>query len=224
MFYQVEQAICEVGLDLSDQDLRISCLSGGQKMRVRLAKILMEEPTVLLFDEPTNHVDDAGKNFLASFMKNFSGSVFFVTHDRKFLAQVTNMIIEVTPEQRVEAYTGSYSEYLIAQKERFDRQMVTYEKQQKEIAEIEMWLRENEFHPKFRFSDRVMSQKKILDKLLASAMPRPIRDPEISYNITFPKSEGTVLTVKNLSMSFENKQLFQNVSFVLHGTERIFVG
>jgi len=149
----------------------------------------MEEPTVLLFDEPTNHVDDMGKKFLASFMKSFGGSIFFVTHDRKFIAEVTNMIIEITPEMRVDAYSGSYEEYLIARKDRFDRQMSIYEKQQKEIGEIEMWLRENEFHPKFRFSDRVMSQKKTLEKLRDASIPRPIRDPEISYNIVFPKSE-----------------------------------
>ncbi len=110
-----------------------------------------------------------------------------MTHDRKLIASSVNCILEITQDHTIETYTGSYREFLSAREASFDRRMSIYRHEQAEIVELEFWLREHEFHPKFRFSDRVMRQKQTLEKRLKSAIPMPIEDPKISYRIELPQ-------------------------------------
>ncbi len=139
---QIKQTLNGLGFDAGEYARSLRLLSGGQKTRALLARLLLEAPDLLILDEPTNHLDIAAVEWLEIFLSEWAGSALIVSHDRYFLDEATNKIWEMTPA-RIEEYTGNYSAYLRQRAERRDRQLFEYEAQQAQIAKEEDYIRRN---------------------------------------------------------------------------------
>ena len=127
----------------SDFDRKAKEMSGGWIMRARLARLLVMEPDLLLLDEPTNHLDLMALLWLQSYLKNYSGAVLLISHDREFMDEIITQVHEIS-EKKLIAYTGNYTDYLRQREERYDQQLAAYNNQQKEIKALQ------EFADRFR--------------------------------------------------------------------------
>ncbi len=139
---RIKQTLTGLGFEAGDFDRPLAQLSGGQKTRALLARLLLESPDLLILDEPTNHLDISAVEWLEKFMGEWPGSVVIVSHDRYFLDEVVNKVWEMTPA-RIEEYHGNYSAYLLQRAERRERQALEYEAQQTFIAKEEDYIRRN---------------------------------------------------------------------------------
>ncbi|MCB9809597.1 ABC-F family ATP-binding cassette domain-containing protein [Candidatus Peribacteria bacterium] len=196
--YLIDIALETVGLGQELLLQSTSSLSGGQQMRIKLAEILLQEPTILLLDEPSNHLDDAGKQWLEGFIEGFNGSVVLISHDRNLLQQVVTSVWELHPHTRqLELTTGSYAHWRAERARKRADKEARYAQLERQIREIDRWLRAHEFHPKYQFSDRVMSQKKKLADLEALALPlTPVPDPVLRLPTTPPRTEKRRLLLR----------------------------
>ena len=131
-----------MGVGSSPQDPVLSTLSGGEKTRLALAKLLLEEPNLLILDEPTNHLDFETLMWLEDYLKGYKGAIIIVSHDRYFLNKVCTRICEIE-QGRLTSYRGDYSSYLVQKKMNSERQLKEYEAQQKEIAKLEDYVAKN---------------------------------------------------------------------------------
>ena len=138
---KINQILQGLGLINGEENRPWQQLSGGQKIRAYLAKILVSDPELLVLDEPTNHLDINSIEWLESYLKDFSGAVLMVSHDRYFLDQCVNTIWELS--YAFEVYRGNYSAYLTQREERYQRQLAEYERQQEFIAKEEEYIRRN---------------------------------------------------------------------------------
>ena len=136
---EIERTLVGLGFERTDFDRPTSEFSGGWRMRIELAKILLRHPDVLLLDEPTNHLDIESIQWLEQFLVQSAKAVVLVSHDRAFINNVTNRTLEITCG-RVEDYKVRYDEYLVLRKERREQQLRAYENQQKEIADIKAFI------------------------------------------------------------------------------------
>lgn len=221
------QAECEVvlkGLGFKQEDFlrKISEFSGGWKMRIVLAKIILKKPKLFLLDEPTNHLDIESIQWLENFLKDYNGAVVLISHDRTFLDNVTKRTIEISLG-KIYDYNAPYTHYLELRKERRAQQIAAYENQQKLIKDTE------EFIERFRYkptkSVQVQSRIKMLDKL-----ERIEVDLEDNSSIHFkfppaPRSGQIVVKATNFSKSFGQKEILKNIDFQLERGEKVaFVG
>lgn len=223
MIYKVEMVLDEVGLPSDIQTLQLKNLSGGQRMRIALAEVLMKEPTILLLDEPTNHLDAQSIEWLVGFIKNFSGTVAFVSHDRSFINEVTNQIWEITNEKNIEVYGMSYDQFLIERYERYRKKLAAYELGQREMKELQDWLRENANNPKYKFTATVAQRKKALERMEVKAPPEPVADPRVKMHDLNKGQDGAVLNVKIIEKKFEDKKILQNLEFKIRAGERVLL-
>ena len=132
-----------LGFRDADFDRQAREMSGGWIMRARLARLLVMEPDLLLLDEPTNHLDLLSLLWLQNYLKNYSGAVLLISHDRQFMDEVVTQVHEIS-EKKLIAYTGNYTDYLRQREERYEQQLAAYKNQQKEIAALQ------EFADRFR--------------------------------------------------------------------------
>src|SRR5665648_699808 len=178
----IEQTLIGLGFERSDFDRQTSEFSGGWRMRVELAKILLKKPDVFLLDEPTNHLDIESIEWLESFLKDYQGAVVLVSHDRAFLDNVTNRTVEISLG-KIYDYKVNYSKYLVLRKERREQQMAAFVNQQKMIQGTE------DFIARFRYkatkSVQVQSRIKQLDKVDRIEIDK---EDNRSLNIKFPPS------------------------------------
>src|SRR3954464_1733442 len=135
--YQYEADIRSIlhGLNFHDSTVMISSLSGGQKTRLALGKLLLTKPDILILDEPTNHLDIDTLSWLEGYLQSYPGAILIVSHDRYFLDKVVNQVLELS-RTSISKYTGNYSKYLVQKAEEFERNQKLYEKQQDEIAKL----------------------------------------------------------------------------------------
>lgn len=177
----------------------LSRFSGGWRMRVLLAKLLLEHPDVLLLDEPTNHLDIDSIEWLEEYLKQYDGAVVLVSHDRYFMDRMVNQIADLR-SRRIFMYPGNYEKYLEMKAEQLELQAKTYESQQKQIADTERFI--ERFRAKATKARQVQSRVKQLDKL--DRVEAPEADaPEVSFRFPEPPRCGkVVLSIENLIKSY----------------------
>ena len=214
----IEKTLLGLGFKREDFLRPTSEFSGGWRMRIELAKLLLRRPSVFLLDEPTNHLDIESIQWLEEYLKNYSGAVLVISHDRAFLDNVTNRTIELSLG-KIYDYKLPYSKFVVARAERRAQQMAAYQNQQRLIEKSE------EFIEKFRYkptkSNQVQSRIKQLDKLERIEVEE---EDLATLNIKFPpapRSGQIVAEVKEVGKAFGEKRVFSGAEFTITKGDKI---
>ncbi|MDO4306333.1 MAG: ABC-F family ATP-binding cassette domain-containing protein [Eubacteriales bacterium] len=209
-----------LGFEEEDFDKQIETLSGGQKTRVALGKLLISKPDILLLDEPTNHLDMESISWLETYLMNYPGAVFIVSHDRYFLDKVVTKIVEIEAGE-VRAYSGNYSAFALKKARLRDAQYKAYLNQQREIKHQEAVIAKLKSFNREKSIKRAESREKMLDKIHRLEKPVEIQDQmRLSLEPRFV-SGNDVLMVEGLSKSFPGQTLFTDISFEIKRGERV---
>ena len=195
----------------------VSTMSGGEKTRLKLCRLLLEEPELLLLDEPTNHLDADTLFWLEDYLKGYRGAVFAVSHDRWFLDALMGKIYELE-RGRVHMYRGNYSKYKILKAERVLAEERAYEKQQKEIAELKDYVARNIVRATTASS--AQSRVKKLENMELLEKPLPPPAPPVFRFATDAESEERTLEVRHLRLFAGERELFGDVEFTLRRGEK----
>lgn len=209
-----------LGFTEAEFDKKIDTLSGGQKTRVSLGKLLLTKPDLLLLDEPTNHLDMNSIIWLETYLKNYEGAVLIVAHDRYFLNRIVSRIIEIESGKST-VFNGDYSHYSTRKEQIRNEQIKRYLNQQAEIKHQEAVIEKLKSYNREKSVKRARSREKALDKIERVEKPTTLND---SMHIKLEPhmiSGNDVLTVEELSKSFPGKPLFHNVSFEIKREEKV---
>tara|TARA_B100000795_G_scaffold75023_3_gene53293 strand:+ start:22287 stop:24221 length:1935 start_codon:yes stop_codon:yes gene_type:complete len=219
---KIEKVLKGLGFYREDFDKPLAEFSGGWQMRVELAKILLTEPDLLLLDEPTNHLDIESILWLEEYFQGYPGAIVMVSHDRRFLDNITNRTIEIV-FGKIYDYKSAYSQYLILRQERYDTQIATFKNQQKHIDQQEKFI--SRFKAKASKSKQVQSKIKMLDKIDRIEMDE---FDESSIQFRFPpapRSGAVVVEANDVDKHYEDKHVLKNLNFKIQRGDRIaFVG
>ena len=210
------------GLGFSEEDFtkQIETLSGGQKTRVALGKLLLSQPDILLLDEPTNHLDMESIAWLENYLLTYPGAVLIVSHDRYFLDKVVTKVVEIEAGY-VRMYSGNYSAYALKKAQLRDAQYKAYLNQHREIKHQEAVIAKLKSFNREKSIRRAESREKMLDKMQRLDKPAEINDQmRLTLEPRFI-SGNDVLTVEELSKTFPGQTLFQNISFEIKRGERV---
>ena len=209
-----------LGFEEEDYGKQIENLSGGQKTRVALGKLLISKPDILLLDEPTNHLDMESIAWLETYLLNYPGAVFIVSHDRYFLDKVVTKIVEIEAAQ-MRMYEGNYSAYALKKAQLRDAQYKAYLNQQREIRHQEAVITKLRSFNREKSIKRAESRVKMLDKIQRIEKPIEIDNQmRISLEPRFI-SGNDVLTVEGLSKAFPGQTLFTDINFEIKRGERV---
>ena len=218
---EVERNRVANGLDIPPamRERLFSQLSGGEKTRVNLARLILEDTDILLLDEPTNHLDLHATEWLEDYVLHFRGTVLAISHDRWFLDTVARRCIEIR-NGAAEFYAGNYSFYVEERARREEERRRAYEKERAEAERLTAAARRMHEHGTEHLHKRAFSMEKRADKLRTA--PRPEREKELRARFTEKDFFGDeVLYLENLSKSFGEKRLFSDVELLVEGGERI---
>ena len=198
----------------------ISTMSGGEKTRLKLCRLLLEEPELLLLDEPTNHLDTATLFWLEDYLKTYRGAILAVSHDRYFLDSLAGKIFELE-NKKIDTFRGNYSKYKVLKAEKYERALKEYERQQEEIASLKDYVARNIVRATTAKSAQSRVKKLESMELLEKPLPPP-RPPKFSFE-TAERSEERALTAENLRLAAGEKALAENISFEVRRGEKIAV-
>ncbi len=215
---QAKRILMGLGFKISDFARGISELSGGWQMRVAIAKLLLDEPDLLMLDEPTNHLDLESLLWFQNYLQNYRGAIFLISHDREFINSIVNRIVEVRNVQ-LNMYTGTFEDYL-AQRKRDEENMVSaYHRQQKEIKELEDFI--NKFRAKASTASRAQAKMKYLEKMVRVELPEELKTVGFSFPQP-PRSGQNVLTLKNIRQSYDGQRwIYNGLDLTLERGQRI---
>ena len=212
------------GLEIS-QDMRsqlFSSLSGGEKTRVNLARLILEDTDILLLDEPTNHLDLRATEWLEEYLDKYKGTVLAISHDRWFLDRVVKRVIEIQ-DGKAEFYEGNYSFYVVEKEHRYQEQLKRYEKEQAKIEQLEkaaQQLRIWAYSGNDKIFKRAQSMEKRIERLRTTDKPAKERRLDMKFGEREFRGDE-VLTIKELKKSFDGRTLFDHVNLEVVGGERI---
>ena len=212
------------GLGYRDSDFTRQAkeMSGGWIMRARLARLLVMEPDLLLLDEPTNHLDLMALLWLQTYLKNYSGAVLLISHDRQFMDEIITQVHEIS-EKKLIAYSGNYTDYLRQREERYDQQLAAYNNQQKEIKALQ------EFADRFRSvtskASQAMSKLKQIERMEQIEKPLAPRKP-FRFQIPPPPRGGQrAATLRDIHMAYGATKVYQGLDLQIERGERtVLVG
>ena len=194
-------------------------LSGGEKTRVNLGRLILEDTDILLLDEPTNHLDLRATEWLEEYLEKFKGTVLTVSHDRYFLDKVISRVIEIQ-DGRAEFYSGNYSFYAVEKEKRYLERMRQYEKEQAEINRLNETVRKMHEHNTEMLHKRAFSIEKRIARMQTSN--RPVKERRMEVRFGEKEFRGDeVLTIKNLEKGFGDRTLFSGINLEVAGGERI---
>ena len=197
-------------------------LSGGEKTRVNLARLILEDTDILLLDEPTNHLDLRATEWLEEYLDKFKGTVLTVSHDRYFLDKVVNRIVEIQ-SGKAEFYSGNYSFYVVEKERRYEEKLRQYEKEQAKIEQLEKaaeQMRIWAYSGMDKTFKRVKSMEKRIERMRTTDRPTKERKMEVRFGEREFRGDE-VLTIKGLTKSFGDRTLFSNLGLEVVGGERI---
>lgn len=220
--YQYEADIRSVlaGLQFQgfDYGTKISTLSGGQKTRLALGKLLLTKPDLLILDEPTNHLDIETLTWLEQYLTNYNGAILIVSHDRYFLDKVVNNVYELS-RTKITKFKGNYSDYLEEKAKRYEIELKLYEKQQEEVAKLEEFIQRN--IARASTTKRAQSRRKQLEKMTLLERPQGM-EKSASFSFTIKKQSGNdVLKVNDLTTGYGDTPILSNIQFHLTRGESV---
>ena len=220
---RAKSTLLGLGFKESELGMPIAYLSGGQKAKLQLAKMLLSGANLLLLDEPTNHLDIDSIEWLEDFLRTYTGSFVVISHDRYFLDKITNQTFEIE-NQKLTLFKGNYSDYISQKAENNLSAQRKYDNTIKEISRIEHIVTQQKQWNREKSIKKAESKQKVIDRL-EKTLEKPDAEPEtINFNFNINRRSGNdVLTTENLSLGFEHKRLFQNVNLEIHRGERVFL-
>lgn len=232
----------ELGVDNIEEynTLRLENLSGGEKTKLALAKIWAQKPELLILDEPTNHMDYDGVRWLITNIKKYEGTIIIISHDRYFMDQVCNRVIEIEGGI-ANCYKGNYSAYYTEKKKRYESQLHQYQVQEKnkeaikkEIIRLKQWsskghrdsTKKDGYKEKYRVrakkkDKQVKSKIKKIEKLNYEGIEKPQEEQKITFQFNNNSKSNKVLEANNIGKRFDDKSLFENSSFYIKSREKI---
>ena len=237
---EVDEVLAGLGLDVLAPEAPVEILSGGQKTRLGLARLLVSHPQLLLLDEPTNHLDIEALEWLEDFLSVYDGAALVVSHDRTFLDRTVNTVFELDPlSHSLTPYTGNYTAYVEAKAQEYEKQLASYKDQQDRIAQyqraiggLETYARGIE-HGTIDFAPRKIAkgiarkatvQKRRLERLIESEdyveKPKQTWQMKLDF-VNVPPGSQDALVLEDLSMGFDELTLFEDVNLTLRAGERV---
>ncbi len=220
---RARSALLGLGFEEKDFDMTTDKLSGGQRSKVALAKLLLSNSNLLLLDEPTNHLDIKSVEWLENFLKNYNGAVFVISHDRYFLDKITDKTVELE-SRKVRCYKGNYSEFLVKKKaeqkaieEKYECDIKEIERLEGIVAQQRQWNREKNIktaESKLKVIERIKEQLVIPDS--------KVERIRVSFEPKFVSGNDVIIS-KSLSKSFGEKVIFKDVSLHLTRGEKVFL-
>ena len=223
MDVQIDKICNGLGIPMQQRMQEFDSLSGGEKTRVNLARLLLEQTDILLLDEPTNHLDLRSVEWLESYIQSFKGTVLVISHDRYFIDQVAQRVIEIV-DGHAEFYSGNYSFYMDEKQARFDLQMKQYQQEQAKLKQLgytvermKGWGINN--RAMYR---RAMSIQHRMERIKKTEKPKTEKTMHATF-IEKDFSGDVVFKIKNLSKAFGDRTLFSNVELMVEGGERIAI-
>ena len=224
--YDTDVAVNKIANGLSIPEAQrqqlFDSLSGGEKTRVNLGRLILEDTDILLLDEPTNHLDLHATEWLEEYIRGFRGTVVTISHDRYFLDRTVTRVIEIQ-DGKAEFYSGNYSFYAVEKERRYQERMKQYEKEQAKIAQLEKaaeQLRVWAFMGMDKTYRRAISMEKRIERMRTTSKPTKARKMDARFSSAeFHGDE--VLGIRNVSKSYGDKHLFEGISLKVEGGERI---
>jgi ATP-binding cassette subfamily F protein 3 len=227
----ITSSLKQVGLDTLSPELLVKQLSGGQKTRLAIAKLLADKPTFLLLDEPTNHLDIEAVEWLETFLTNFAGGVLIVSHDRRLLDNTVSKIFELDSSTRsLNEYEGGYTNYLAEREKRIERQDDAYKRQQREKKRLEEWIalkkQEAAIYDSPSKGKMIRAKERYLEREI---LEKPVLRPKDHKKIRGMNLEGEtanaklICRVSNVNANYDGKNVLSDVSFEIYGKEKVLL-